>query len=567
MFRQIWVNRAHQDQQWIVWFPDQESSPIDYRLTTVTYGTNCAPLLAIRTLLQLADDEISRFSLGAKIQKENVYMDDMFVGDDTLSGAKNKRNELVSIFKSAGMALDKWAANQTELLSRDAVTQIDESQTVKTLGLRSISDISDITIPRWVGTSPGQKHELHGFSDALKRGYAAVVYLRVTTGEGGCHTHLLMSKTKVTPVNTISIPNLELCAAALLVSLIQHLKKSHFFQQLKFYAWTDSQLVLDWLNKHPRQWKTFVANRVAFTQTELLAATWSHVPSKENATDIASWLDQDRELWLTKAGQMRVLTTRPTPPAPPESDILIRFSTLTRGVITGQSLSHTAFTSAFFQGSTTNDVVRQTPTQEPLLEQTKPVYDHNLGILRVGGRLEHAPLPVEGKHPPIVAGRSTLARLFVRHAHHTCLHGGPTLTSSTVSQMIWLTDRSRLVKSKVRHCITCQKVKSRLVHQMMGDLPIRPSKIRGNCTSKRYIVLFVCFGTKAVHLELVSDLTSISFASAFRQFVSRSSHCQRLYSDNATTFHGADKDLRAMFHRASEFYRASAEALANDGTT
>ena len=65
MFRQIQVHSEDQDYQRIVWAPDANSITVEYRLSTVTYGTACAPILAIRTLLHLASDEGAKFPLGA----------------------------------------------------------------------------------------------------------------------------------------------------------------------------------------------------------------------------------------------------------------------------------------------------------------------------------------------------------------------------------------------------------------------------------------------------------------------------------------------------------------------
>lgn len=92
------------------------------------------------------------------------------------------------------------------------------------------------------------------------------------------------------------------------------------------------------------------------------------------------------------------------------------------------------------------------------------------------------------------------------------------------------------------------------------------AKGRGNRAYKGYIALFVCFATRAIHLELVSDLTSASFISAYRRFVGRRGICQNLYSDNVTNFQGADKEVKSMFRRSSEFYKKTASLLANDGT-
>lgn len=64
--------------------------------------------------------------------------------------------------------------------------------------------------------------------------------------------------------------------------------------------------------------------------------------------------------------------------------------------------------------------------------------------------------------------------------------------------------------------------------------------------SKAYFALFVCMATKAIHLELVSDLTTDAFIAALRRFTSRRGKCANIYSDNKTNFHGARRCLTEM---------------------
>lgn len=139
MFLQIRVKREDQDLQRIVWAPTADSEPINYRLTTVTYGTACAPFLAIRTLLQLVEDEGAKFPLGAECLKTETYVDDTFAGADDLSTAIKRRVELTELLGLAGIELDMWAANHPELLPPQAqqgpVKQIDIDKSVKTLGV------------------------------------------------------------------------------------------------------------------------------------------------------------------------------------------------------------------------------------------------------------------------------------------------------------------------------------------------------------------------------------------------------------------------------------------------
>ncbi|XP_031788715.1 uncharacterized protein LOC103318054 [Nasonia vitripennis] len=98
------------------------------------------------------------------------------------------------------------------------------------------------------------------------------------------------------------------------------------------------------------------------------------------------------------------------------------------------------------------------------------------------------------------------------------------------------------------------------------QIQVRTTKGRGYKSYKGYIVVFVCFSTRAIHLELVSDLMTATFISVYRRFVGRRRVYYKLYSNNATNFHGADNELKSMFQRASDFYQKVASVLANDRT-
>ena len=72
--------------------------------------------------------------------------------------------------------------------------------------------------------------------------------------------------------------------------------------------------------------------------------------------------------------------------------------------------------------------------------------------------------------------------------------------------------------------------------------PQEASKIKVKC----YVALFICLSTKAVHLELVRDLTSQAFIAALRRFTARRGKCANIYSDNATNFVGAKNELEEL---------------------
>lgn len=90
-----------------------------------------------------------------------------------------------------------------------------------------------------------------------------------------------------------------------------------------------------------------------------------------------------------------------------------------------------------------------------------------------------------------------------------------------------------------------------------GSVLISDRKGRGNRLTKSYICVFVCFAVKALHLELVTDLTKESFLAALHRFIGRRGKPQSISSDNATTFVGASNDIHDFFSQYSDDIQSS----------
>ncbi|GFX90409.1 uncharacterized protein TNCV_5067961 [Trichonephila clavipes] len=88
-----------------------------YRLTTVTYGTICAPFLATRTLLQLSEEEKQNFPLASPIVKNDFYVDDVPSGAPDLEIATKTQQQLIGRMNVGEMHLYKWCSNSCHLLS------------------------------------------------------------------------------------------------------------------------------------------------------------------------------------------------------------------------------------------------------------------------------------------------------------------------------------------------------------------------------------------------------------------------------------------------------------------
>lgn len=216
-----------------------------------------------------------------------------------------------------------------------------------------------------------------------------------------------------------------------------------------------------------------------------------------------------------------------------------------------------------------------------------PIIDSD-GILRVGGRLGNSSIPYDQRHPIIIPKKSKMSTLIIKHAHHSTLHGGTQLTLSYIRRIFWLTDGRNETRRFIQSCTRCIRYRARPLAQKMADLPacritpsrpfmhtgvdfsgaimVRSSRGRGHHASKAYICVFVCMVTRAIHIELVSALSSAAFIAAYKRFTARRGICSDLYSDNGTNFVGAEAELRKAFKEAKTASHISSE-LANIGTT
>ncbi|XP_077276990.1 uncharacterized protein LOC143905445 [Temnothorax americanus] len=147
---------------------------------------------------------------------------------------------------------------------------------------------------------------------------AAVVFITVH-GSNGATISLVCSKTKVAPLNRLTIPRLELTAALLLSRLMQYVQATLKLNVTATHLWTDSVVTLTWIKSHASRWKDFVRNRVSQIQELTANAHWKYVPGTSNPADCASrGLStaqlQSHSLWWT--GPPWILTPEAWPSQP-----------------------------------------------------------------------------------------------------------------------------------------------------------------------------------------------------------------------------------------------------------
>ncbi|XP_076301924.1 uncharacterized protein LOC143220066 [Lasioglossum baleicum] len=393
----------------------------------------------------------------------------------------------------------------------------------------SLAGISAVRMPRWVGISGKHVLELHGFADASEKAYAGVVYVRSFQTDSRPLVRLVIAKTKVAPLQQVSLPRLELCAAVLLSRLVKRVRNVLQLHDAKIYLWSDSTIVLSWLQGRPSKWKTFVANRVAEIQNLYSPDVWHHIRSKDNPADPASrglsgdalatnslWWQgpsflststrEFKEYYATvmdteeeRRSEKTVLSTTVAAASSSQTtELFSRYSSFMR------LLRSVAWCLRFINCARRTSTVKDTclrtdeldnarltivrceqrrffsteiaclegsrsPLRGPLV-RLSPFLDDR-GLLRVGGRLKHSLLDYDEKHPIIMPEKSKVTSLIIFYFHERLLHGGTQLTLSNLRRMYWIPRGRRAVRKHIHGCLKCWRWRAKTSEQLMSDLP------------------------------------------------------------------------------------------------
>ena len=108
-----------------------------------------------------------------------------------------------------------------------------------------LSKVNKITVDRLV-LANGEQTEIqwHGYCDSSEKAYGACLYLRSVIQQGKVTTKLLCSKSRVAPVQKITLTRLELCVALLLAHLTHKTIPALNLKIDRVLVWTDSTIVL-----------------------------------------------------------------------------------------------------------------------------------------------------------------------------------------------------------------------------------------------------------------------------------------------------------------------------------
>lgn len=180
-------------------------------------------------------------------------------------------------------------------------------------------------------------------------------------------------------------------------------------------------------------------------------------------------------------------------------------------------------------------------------------------------------MPYDTVHPIVLNSKCTVSQLLADAAQKTMLHAGIQRSQQFLRHKYWVIGSRMLLITIISNCIPCFRQRKETKHQLMAQLPeerVNPGRAfqssavdyagpvhikrynaqRTKIIDKGYIALFVCTRIKAVHLELVSNMTTEAFLAAFTRFSNRRGRIHELTADNGTTFQGAEKEQKIIFN-------------------
>ena len=381
-----------------------------------------------------------------------------------------------------------------------------------------LSETKEIVIDRCVYDHPEHRVTecyLHGFGDASKKAYCAVVYLVYVLDDGSRHVKLLASKTRVAPLKQLSIPRLELMSAVILTQLVETVKEALSSQvNVKGVTyWSDSKTALCWIQNRG-EWKQFVRHRVnsILSRTEL--KDWRHCPGEYNPADIGSrgtsanvlkenklwwegpsWLKLADSEWPSKLDEaietqeckeeekksVALLTVNEVSELPSLSKVIdiSKYSDYNRLARVTAWVSRFVNNLRVLREKRGERAIGKLEVQEIREAEQRWIVAAQLDLKQQGnykqlvselrlddsnkiivcrGRLEHSDLSVDARAPIILPREHRLTRLIIEQCHNRVLHSGLRATLAELRAKYWVPRGRQVVKNIIGSCVTCKKL-------------------------------------------------------------------------------------------------------------
>ncbi|UYV83279.1 hypothetical protein LAZ67_23000393 [Cordylochernes scorpioides] len=426
------------------------------------------------------------------------------------------------------MVQDAWKENK----SWDE--QLNEDRRVEFIKWRKQAlELDQIKIPRWI-LPIKERTTLHVFCDASAIAYATVIFMRIENASV-IVVRFVEARNRLATIKRITIPRLELLAcligARLLVHVLENLEES----PEKIQCWTDSSPALYWIQQQ-ENWAQFVSNRVKEITTLTKSEDWNHVAGKHNPADLPSrakkpeenpWYlnlyEGNGEVTLTQI--LRVIAW------------MLRFKPSEyKGDIISQEELDSAEKSLvkIMQSESIGE-------EDPKMKQLH-VFQDKEGLWRVKTRIVNRNDDELFRLPILIPTNHPVTELIVKSVHEKMYHCGAQTLRSVLREKFWIPKARQLVRHVIHKCPRCRRFETKRVDVPEASLP--QHRVRDVVVfEKVWFVIFTCGIYRAVHLELVTSLSTEALVGAVERFVARRGWPAVIYSDNGTNLVGLRNEL------------------------
>ena len=391
----------------------------------------------------------------------------------------------------------------------------------------SLSGVKNLSFPRCVKTSKfdGATLELHTFCDASEHAYGCCSYVKCADEDGEASSTLIMSKGRISPIDYVTIPRLELQAAVMAAQVHSMLLKELDIHFARSYLWTDSQIVLAYIKNTDKRLKVYVANRVSTIRNHTDKDQWRFVPGKENPADhisrgmtpqqlmISTWKDgpeflkhdvseiQDEEFIIAADDQevkkvVSNLTATVKEEIHPVDKVLQYSSSWYKAKriicmlmkvkerfknkkpiskITVQDLKEAEdiiikhIQNEVYKKEIQSLKAHSKVQRSSSIRNLLPMLNED-DVMCVQGRLDDYLGDEISRHPPIIPYNHLATELIVRECHEQA-HQGTEWTLSLLRRRYWITKARSIIKRVKKKCIVCKKLFGKPCTQQMANLP------------------------------------------------------------------------------------------------
>lgn len=472
--------------------------------------------------------------------------------------------------------------------------------------LKQLPLITQIEIPRWLNIDyeNEEKIALHIFADASKRAYATCVYLRIETLEG-TKVQLVNARSRVAPIKELTIPRLELLSCLIGARLAKTVISDMKLENCSTVFWSDSSTALGWIRRD-QAWGTFVHNRVQEIRSLTKISNWRHVPGTLNPADLPSrgcsfehlqksrwwegpsWLHLPENEWpqteeqpdeelLNQEKRKTILTLIDNPKE--SFEWYYRYFSSYRKIV-----RMIAWIFRFFRNSRSNEknlsgnisvdefgnaekviykLIQKeafTGITDPSIRALRPVEDEH-GIFRAKTNVVYRIDERNFRYPVILPSNHPVVEKLIWEKHLENQHAGVSVLMAQLRENFWILKSRKSIRNVIRKCVRCKRFSTQRIDVEPGIPPM--DRVREAAIfeivgvdlagplylsdgSKSWIVLYTCAIYRAIHLELVTSLSTETYIQSLRRFIARRGRPHIIYSDNGTNFLGTDRSLKAI---------------------